>query len=60
MFYEFKIDLNVFLKNYGIFLALGIVLIIVLVIVGLLVFNQSRKRKLINQEPIHLFLGLKL
>ena len=46
MFYEFKIDLNVFLKNYGIFLALGIVLIIVLVIVGLLVFNQSRKKKI--------------
>ncbi len=46
MFYEFKIDLNVFLKNYGIFLALGIVLIIVLVIAGLLVFNQSRKKKI--------------
>lgn len=50
MFYEFKIDLNVFLKNYGIFLALGIVLIIVLVIVGLLVFNQSRKRKINKSE----------
>ena len=56
MFYEFKIDLNVFLKNYGIFLALGIVLIIVLVIVGLLVFNQSRKKK-INKSGADSFIS---
>ena len=52
MFYEFKIDLNVFLKNYGIFLALGIVL----VIVGLLVFNQSRKKK-INKSGADSFIS---
>ncbi len=45
MFYEFKIDLNAFLKNYGFYLALGIVLIIVFVIAAILIFNKVNKRK---------------